>query len=408
MELDILYNQFNKAAIGTRSSHCKFDAGEILSRYTIEGAIGQGRVSTVWRARRPDQSLIAIKVFRKGLEHDFSEEVRVLNKIFSHPMCPNILEYLGVTAHVDINSRLRPTIHPCILFGLADGDLHGLIRDSGDIALGPQLVKSIMRDILCGLSHLHGLGFIHGDIKPSNILLAKPDDARGHRAILGDLGAASEGEALRYYGTREYSPPEVLIDNPPYTSSADIWAAFVTCAHMLTGDCLFDIYGDSSVEYGGGVDEAAFVAWTDETPDSSDEESSGGSSGESGGTDSDEPPDHNISTAIASNGDSSGDSEDGKEITYRHLMMLTRVLGHPPEEFTQLGRRYYNARGRLIHHPDIEPGSIKGLFEKGFDFSIDLAEVEEFLRQGLTYMPGRISADDALKHKWLEMAGETV
>ena len=69
----------------------------------------------------------------------------------------------------------------------------------------------VSHDVLRGLRHLHGLGIVHGDVKPGNILVAEG----GRRVLLGDLGLAQrlpEGcmSTKRSGGTRGYLAPECL------------------------------------------------------------------------------------------------------------------------------------------------------------------------------------------------------
>jgi serine/threonine protein kinase len=53
--------------------------------------------------------------------------------------------------------------------------------------LSPQL-KVFVRDVAEALAHLHGVGFVHSDVKPPNIL-ASPDQGGIFRFLLADLGS---------------------------------------------------------------------------------------------------------------------------------------------------------------------------------------------------------------------------
>ena len=69
-------------------------------------------------------------------------------------------------------------------------------------------LRLVLANCLTGLHFLHGNGVIHGDIKPSNILVAPPN-----RIKLGDFGLArrasnEEGSLLK--GTTKYMAPELL------------------------------------------------------------------------------------------------------------------------------------------------------------------------------------------------------
>jgi serine/threonine protein kinase len=68
----------------------------------------------------------------------------------------------------------------------------------------PGTAVSIIRDCLLGLSLLHRLGIVHGDIKPANIMLNRGVG----RATIVDLGSAFEVS----------QPPNELVQTPAYAA----------------------------------------------------------------------------------------------------------------------------------------------------------------------------------------------
>ena len=42
--------------------------------------------------------------------------------------------------------------------------------------VGPEELKAIMIDLHCGLNQAHGFGVIHGNLKPSNVIINQKDD----------------------------------------------------------------------------------------------------------------------------------------------------------------------------------------------------------------------------------------
>jgi serine/threonine protein kinase len=98
------------------------------------------------------------------------------------------------------------------------GDLHSLaLRAGGESRppLGLSATLAPLCNLLCGLSHMHANGLVHGDLKPANILLAG-GCGDGFAAVISDFGMTSEqGSWQRVPGTTAYNAPEVRsIDQP--------------------------------------------------------------------------------------------------------------------------------------------------------------------------------------------------
>ena len=75
-----------------------------------------------------------------------------------------------------------------------------------------------------GISYLHRMGIIHGDIKASNILVS--NDAH---ALICDFGLAhSESEetsvGLQGMGTIPWQSPELIKEETGKTFASDVWA----------------------------------------------------------------------------------------------------------------------------------------------------------------------------------------
>ncbi|MFJ6760802.1 serine/threonine-protein kinase [Streptomyces sp. NPDC091273] len=106
-------------------------------------------------------------------------------------------------------------------------------------AAGQAVLGGLLLQVAEALTYLHEAGWVHGDLKPGNILLMADGTAR-----LADFGLVSQMEGTHGYapplGSPDYLPPErrteQLGERGVITRPAtDIWAFGVTTHQMLTG-----------------------------------------------------------------------------------------------------------------------------------------------------------------------------
>jgi serine/threonine-protein kinase len=97
------------------------------------------------------------------------------------------------------------------------------------------MAVAILRDCLGALAALHREGLIHGDIKPSNIMLKITGNAK-----IVDIGAAFElnNPPPARMVTPMYAPPEVLEGND-YTARSDIASLGYVLIELLAGQSPF-------------------------------------------------------------------------------------------------------------------------------------------------------------------------
>src|SRR5690606_23549015 len=155
------------------------------------------------------------------------------------------------------NSDLEhPTIVRIHDMGEHDGQLFS-VTELCECDLPSWCIRADWREILAriteagaGLSHLHSAGYVHGDVKPLNILI-KDGVAR-----LADFGnAVRPGASLRMGGTPGYISPEVATGNR--TASGDVFALGVTAWACLFGTLPFGkLSGDAGAAIMVGVQRA--------------------------------------------------------------------------------------------------------------------------------------------------------
>ncbi len=101
----------------------------------------------------------------------------------------------------------------------------------------------ITRQLAQGLTAVHDAGWIHGDVKPDNIVIS----TSGHATLI-DLGFAQRvqlhlpccSRQCDRQGTLRYIPPEMLTSAAPILPEADTYSLGVILFEMLAGRQLFD------------------------------------------------------------------------------------------------------------------------------------------------------------------------
>ncbi len=198
----------------------------IDQRYRISGPLGIGGSSQVYRAR--DLTLgrdVAIKVLDDRAASDanlrrlFVKEGRALAAL-SHP---NIVAVYDVG---EVDGR------PFIVMELVDGvSLKERIARSGPLPVADAL--RLLGQIAAGLSAAHARGIVHADLKPSNVLLDRADDAK-----ICDFGIArtpqEDAETPQLFATAMYVAPE-RVEGRPASVASDVYGLGLVLYEMLVG-----------------------------------------------------------------------------------------------------------------------------------------------------------------------------
>ncbi|KHD74276.1 hypothetical protein MB27_29620 [Actinoplanes utahensis] len=209
--------------------------GTVVGDYEVTDHLGSGHWGSVYagRPRRgapPDlPRRVALKFLPAGRgapaeaavarELAFSERARHARLIRTHQV---LREPDGTT--VLVMERARTS-------------LRSLLDENPERPL-PDAAR-ILRELWEALEHMHAEGWVHGDLKPGNVLLAEDGSVR-----VADFGVAAELEGTHAYteavGTQDYLPPEWwerrLSEKGVLTRPAtDVWAFGVIAHEVLTG-----------------------------------------------------------------------------------------------------------------------------------------------------------------------------
>ncbi len=214
-------------------------------RYELGPAIGSGGFGTVFRAydRRTGVD-VAVKLVAPGLGSDFAaqrlrREAQILRRVASRHVA-RVLD-----AGDDESGAWLVT-------ELVDGA--PLTVATLGRPLLPHEVLRVARGLLEGLAAVHATGVVHGDVKPSNVLVPLGDKALDSaklvdfglaRVVLRSEVAATIGDAMTregsVLGTARYMAPEILSGAEP-TPRSDLYSAGLVLFELLDDGPLFPLF----------------------------------------------------------------------------------------------------------------------------------------------------------------------
>ncbi len=207
--------------------------GTLFAGHRIEAVVGRGGMGVVYRARQLElDRIVAIKVIKPELLDDplirerFLQEARTAARIEHPNVIP--LHYAGVEDGIAY-----------IVMRHVDGDdVHRLIRHEGPLAV--ERAAHIAAQVGEALDAIHAAGYVHRDVKPANVLVARRD-----HVYLTDFGLAKQtitrAEATRtgqWVGTLDYAAPE-QIRGGRIDARTDVYALGGVVHYMLTGRAPF-------------------------------------------------------------------------------------------------------------------------------------------------------------------------
>ncbi|GAB5079565.1 serine/threonine-protein kinase [Arthrobacter sp. AD-310] len=217
-------------------------------RYRLGEVIGRGGMSSVYCAR--DENLgrdVALKLFAPQ-----APDTEELKRQEAEIQLLATLNHPGLVTLFDagIDTRIPDEPRPFLTMELVEGqDLRARIRHS-TVPLDELAV--IGAGIADALAYVHGLGIIHRDIKPGNILLVQIRPGEPLRPKLTDFGIARIVDATRLtatgtmVGTAAYLSPEQAMGQP-LSPATDIYSLGLVLLECIKG----------IVEYPGSAVESA-------------------------------------------------------------------------------------------------------------------------------------------------------
>jgi eukaryotic-like serine/threonine-protein kinase len=228
-------NRSNQAATTPRAA-----PGQLvrtIGPWHLVRRLGEGAWTEVYQARpasstREETADYVVKVLKPSCQNDplaiqlLQREEFVARQV-RHPHLASIL-----SAHTD--SAPRFVVMPYI-DGISAADA---LHTAGRFIV-PQGLW-IARQTAEGLQALHQHGWLHGDVKPANIIVS----ANGH-ATLVDLGLARPLDASRssdepLTGSMAYAGPEAFNPHVPFGPHSDVYSLGITLYELLAASRPFN------------------------------------------------------------------------------------------------------------------------------------------------------------------------
>ena len=209
---------------------------DVRNRFDLLNRTGQGSMSRVWRAR--DKSLgrmVCVKLLDKDKTKKFEERFSIMGLkkpsegevcvALSHPNCVRTYEH-GITTKGE----------PYLVMEWIDGLGLNYLVETRSAQLDGNRVNYLAQ--LCdAVEYLHGLKFLHRDLCPRNVMVAKDEDGLGVVKLI-DFGLTVPWtpqfcQPGNRTGTVDYLAPEV-IKRMATDQRIDLFALGVTAYEVFT------------------------------------------------------------------------------------------------------------------------------------------------------------------------------
>jgi serine/threonine protein kinase len=206
----------------------------VIGQYQLLERLGSGGMGTVFKARHLRlKKLVALKVLRFDSQHDehlsarFSREIEAIGQLHH----PNIVQAYDAGEAAGISYLAMELV--------AGRDVETHCRSLGQLPW--RSACEIIQQAALGLQHAHERGFLHRDVKPSNLLVSSEGVVKVADLGLARLTRAETGsltDAGFIVGTPDYISPEQSRGGE-LDARSDLYSLGCTLYRMLAGVVLF-------------------------------------------------------------------------------------------------------------------------------------------------------------------------
>lgn len=221
--------------------------GDVFAGFTVERLLGEGGMGAVYLARHPRLGKqTALKLLKPELFADAAIRTRFEREA-------DLAAALDHPSIVTVYDRGVEGEHLWMCMQYIDGADAGTVNP---LALPPEKAVQIIAGVADALDYAHGMGVLHRDVKPSNILLARANPGQGERVFLTDFGLARlRAETVRltqtgmFTATLAFASPEQMTGGD-MDGRSDQYSLACALYWLLTGMAPFDSPNPADIIHG--------------------------------------------------------------------------------------------------------------------------------------------------------------
>lgn len=221
--------------------------GDVFAGFIVERLLGEGGMGAVYLARHPRLGKqTALKLLKPELFADDAIRTRFEREA-------DLAAALDHPSIVTVYDRGAEGDHLWMCMQYIDGADAGTVNP---LALAPEKAVQIIAGVADALDYAHGMGVLHRDVKPSNILLARANPGQGERVFLTDFGLARlRAETVRltqtgmFTATLAFASPEQMTGGD-MDGRSDQYSLACALYWLLTGMAPFDSPNPADIIHG--------------------------------------------------------------------------------------------------------------------------------------------------------------